>query len=100
MALLQNLKPAIVCLVKLLDDEDDVNDYVENLNRILLEADDVIMMVAASAATVMPSSDDRPEGCVSNFFEEVVPIYSFSTFKSHFRMNPSTLEVYTLSSSL
>jgi hypothetical protein len=37
MALLQNLKPAIVCLVKLLDDDDDVNDYVENLNRILLE---------------------------------------------------------------
>ena len=53
-------------------------------------------MAAASAAAVMPSGVDRSKGCVPNFFEEVVPSFSISTFRSHFRMSPSSLEVYTI----
>ena len=32
-------------------------------------------------------------GCVENFFEELVPFFTVSSFRSHFRMNYSMLQV-------
>lgn len=85
-------KLAVVCLLKLLGDDGGNDD--ENLITIYndeMDQDEQLLLSVASAAVIPPS--DRSEGCVPNFFEEVVPVYSFSTFKSHFRMSPSTFEV-------
>jgi len=58
-----------------------------------IEADEDTLSAAVSAAAAMHSSNDRSDGCVANFFKTVIQSYSISTFRSHFRMNPSTLEV-------
>ena len=95
MAASQNV--AVVCLLKLFSDNDEHDSG--NLYRMHsdgMEADEEVLITAASAAAVMPSSDERIQGCVPNFFEEVVPSYSISTFRSHFRTSPSTLEVNTM----
>ena len=101
MATSRNLA-AVVCVLKVSlqdDDDDDLNNNMYKMMSDDIEVDEEITLTAAYAAAVMPSCNDRREGCVPNFFEAIVPGYSISTFRSHFRMNPSTLEVNMMKNS-
>ena len=62
MAASQNV--ALVCLLKLFSDNDEHDSG--NLYTMYsdgMEADEEVLITAASAAAVMPSSDERIQGC-------------------------------------
>lgn len=60
-----------------------------------LEVDHSLQLQLAGAAFIQSSTIT---GCVSDFFEVVVPSYSEAAFRSHFRMSRNTMEVRKLSS--
>jgi hypothetical protein len=74
--------------------DDDDNDA----SCILLMNDECEELDAEIAATVAIADDfgekyENRRGCVSNFYETTIPSFSSSTFRSHFRMRQSTMEV-------
>ena len=80
MAASQNV--ALVCLLKLFSDNDEYDSG--NLYRMHsdgMEADEEVLITAASAAAVMPSSDERIQGCVPNFFEEYIETLTINYLK-------------------
>ena len=80
MAASQNV--ALVCLLKLFSDNDEHDSG--NLYRMHsdgMEADEEVLITAASAAAVMPSSDERIQGCVPNFFEEYIETLTINYLK-------------------
>ena len=87
---------SIIALSQILNRvHDDDDDSVEIVYRRLLNSssNDGEIVTAGVRAAIGDSMGGASGGCVENFFEEVVPFYTVSSFRSHFRMNYSTFEV-------
>jgi len=72
----------------LLSEITDDTEVIASVNYVKLSS-----TISARVAELESRQESNPDACVHNFVEEVIPLYSRSQFKEHFRMYPDVFEV-------